>query len=232
VRVAVATEEDHQYLKGLGIDCPLGQMCEVTIPQWQRKELEKRIGIKLKVIPPRKPAPVLTPEKPKQVEYKLVREIDLEKERAGSVVFGPKKDKGSALSEIILGVKDEDICVYDSNFTLISKMRLYRLSFSKNLRYLGGIKYVKIPQDVTEKGSYKFELFDYTGKKLWELERELYYDAGLNSYSISSKGTVIERHHGSGEMSFYDQKGNEIKKAKVGIGGGDPETEIGGGVLR
>ncbi len=223
VRIAVATEEQYQYLKGLGIDCPIGQMCEVSIPEWQRKEIEKRGGIKVKVLPP--PAPPPPPEKrPNQVEYKLVREIDLKRDGVESIVFGPKKDKNSALSDIILGLNEMEnkVCVYDSTFNLISKMYLRRVTFSENLRYLGGIKYVKIPQDVTEKGSYKFELFDYTGKKLWELERELYYDASPNSYSVSSKGTVVERDHLNGILTFYDQKGNKIKKIQLYVGTWDP----------
>lgn len=225
-RIGWRDAKDLQYLKGMGIECPKSGECVVIITEAQRRQIEKA-GLKAKALTG------LRPDKgPNQVEYKLVREIDLKTDGVESIVFGPKKDKSSALSEIILGLKGKEVCVYDSTFNLLSKMYLRRVTFSKNLRYLGGIKYEKIPQDVTEKGSYKFELFDYTGKKLWELERELYYDAGLNSYSISSKGTVIERHHGSGEVSFYDQKGNEIKKTKVGIGGGDPETEIGGGVLR
>ena len=235
VKVEVTTDEDHEYLEQLGIDCPERGECEVIINRWQTKLLEKR-GLKVTRLQRLRPD-----EGPNQVEYELVKEFDLTDDGVGTVVFGPKSNKSSALSEIILGLKDKEVLVYDSDFNLLQKLSLHHPTFSKNLRYIGGIRYEKLPRmyedslpphkTIHEKGSYKFELYDYAGSKLWELERELYYDASPNSYSISSKGTVLERDHSTGLLTFYDKKGNEINKTKVCIGGGDPGGGIGGGVF-
>jgi hypothetical protein len=210
-------------------DSTHGEPWEFVINQWQRKQLEE-IGAKVRVKEEIKPE-----EEPRQTEYKLVREIDLEKDGVESIVFGPKKDKSSALSEIILGLEDEGkgvtrVSVYDFNFDLIGEMHLSNVTFSKNLKYIGGIKYEKVTQDGSEKWMYKFELFDYTGKKLWEFkERELYE---VNStYSISNRGTVIELGHGSGVVTFIDQNGKEIKKVKLCNSSGTPGAGIGGGIF-
>jgi len=208
--------KDLQYLKGMGIECPKSGECIVIITEAQRRQIEKA-GLKAKALTG------LRPDKgPNLVEYKIVREVDLKADGVETIVFGPKKDKSSALSELVLGLNgtDNEVCVYDSNFNLIHKMHLRDASFSRNLRYIGGIKFEKVPQDVTEMGSYKFELFDYTGKKLWELERELHYDASYNGYSISSNGTVVEGDW-NGILTFYDQKGNERKKVQLYRGTGD-----------
>ena len=228
VNVTVKTRAQYELLKGMVGECPPfdsthGEPWEFVINQWQRKQLERK-GAKVRVIAELKPD-----EGPNRVEFKLVREIDLKGDSVETIVFGPKKDKGSALSDIILGVKDENISIYDSNFTLINKMHLERLSFSKNLRYIGGLKFVKIPQDVTENGAYKFQLFDYTGRKLWELDRVLYYDSSPIRYSISNNGLAIELDNSSGIFTLYDQKGNEIKKIKLYTGEGDTEGQNIGG---
>lgn len=210
--------KDLEYLKGMGIECPKSGECVVIITEVQRRQLEKK-GLKAKALTG------LRPDKgPNQVEYKLVREVDLKADGVEAIVFGPKKDKGSALSDIVLGLNEmnDSICVYDSELKLINKMHLRNVSFSKDLRYLGGIEYIKVPEDASEKGSYKFKLFGYTGKKLWELEREIYYDDEPNSFSISSKGTVIERNHLGGILGFYDHGGKEIKKTQIYVGEWDP----------
>jgi hypothetical protein len=235
VKVEVTTDEDCEYLQQLGIDCPERGECEVIINRWQTKQLEKR-GLKVTRLQRLRPD-----EGPNQVEYELVKEFDLTDDGVGTVVFGPKSDKSSALSEIILGLKDKEVLVYDSDFKLLHKLSLHHPTFSKNLRYIGGIRYEKLPRiyedslpphrTIHEKGSYKFELYDYKGSKLCEIHRELYYDAEPSSYSISSKGTVLERDHSTGVLTFYDEKGNEIDKTKVSIGGGDPGGGIGGGVF-
>ena len=218
VKIGMRTPQDLEYLKGMGIECPKSGDCVVIITEAQRRQLEKK-GLKAKAL-----TGLYSDKGPNQVEYKLVKEIDLKADGVETIVFGPKIDRSSAQSEIILGVNEMDnkVCVYDSEFNLINKMDLRDITFSKNLRYLGGIRFVKIPQDVTEKGSYKFELFDYTGKKLWELARELDYDASPNGYSISSKGTVIERNHLGGILGFYDHGGKEIKKTQIYVGEWDP----------
>jgi hypothetical protein len=224
VKVAIKTSDQYKLLKELGIQCPPfdstdGRAWELTMNQWQRMQLEKK-GIGVSVL-----SGLKSEEEPRQTEYKLVREIDLGKDGVESIVFGPKKDKGSALSEVIVGVKDENVCIYNSNFTLINKMHLERPSFSKNLRYIGGLEFSKIPEDVSERGTYKFRLFDYTGKMLWELERELYYDSSPNRYSISNEGLVIELNNSSGIFILYDRNGNKIKEMKLYAGVGDAEGQ-------
>jgi hypothetical protein len=243
VRVTVKIREQYELLKGMVSECPPfdsthGEPWEFVINQWQRKQLESA-GAKVRVITETKPAKEIS-----QVEYKLVKEVDLKLDGVENVIFGSKKDKSSALSEIILGTRDDDILVYNSNFDLINHMHLQDATFSKNLRYIGGIEYVKHPsvyhEDTLLSGEieiaeekkiyYKFELFDYTGKKLWEFkERELYE---VNStYSISNKVTVIELDHGSGVVTFIDQNGNETSKIKVCNSQGTPGEGIGGGIF-
>ncbi len=224
VRVTVRGRVQYELLKEMVGECPPydsthGEPWEFVINRWQRKQLEE-IGAKVRVKEEIKPE-----KKPKQTEYKLVREIDLGKDEVESIVFGPKKDKGSALSEVIVGVKDENICIYNSNFTLINKMHFERPRFSKNLRYIGGLEFSKIPEDVSERGTYKFRLFDYTGKMLWELERELGYDTSPNRYSISNDGFVIELDNSSGVFILYDRNGNKIKEMKLYAGVGDAEGQ-------
>jgi hypothetical protein len=234
VKVAIKTSDQYKLLKDLGIECPPfdstdGRAWELTMNQWQRMQLEKK-GIGVSVLSGLKPE-----EEPRRIEYKLVKEIDLGRDGVENIVFGPKKDRSSALSEIILGLEDEGkgvtrVSVYDFNFNLIGEMHLSNVTFSKNLRYIGGIEYEKVTQDGSEKWMYKFQLFDYTGKKLWEFkERELYE---VNStYSISNRGTVIELGHGSGVVTFIDQNGSEIKKVKLCNSSGTPGAGIGGGTF-
>lgn len=216
VKFEVKTSEDYEYLEKMGIDCPERGGCEVIVNRWQMEQLRER-GFELTVLERLRPD-----EGPNQVEYQLVKEIDLKSDGVGFIVFGPKKGRSSALSEIILGMKDKGVCIYDSDFNLLQKITLNKITYSKNLRYIGGIEYVSVPQDVTEKSSYKFLIFDYTGKKLWELERELHYDASPNTYSISSKGYVIEKDHLNGILTFFDPSGNEIKKIQLYRGTWDP----------
>jgi hypothetical protein len=185
VRVTVKKRVQYEFLKEMVGECPPfdsthGEPWEFIINQWQRTQLE-RIGAKVRVRAELKPG-----EGPNQVEYRLVREIDLKADGGESIVFGPKKDKSSALSEIILGLKDEGkgvtkVFLYDFNFNLIGEMHLRDVTFSRSLRYFGGINYVKIPsigvdsllrgdsiiveERVTYKVTYNFELLDYTGKK-------------------------------------------------------------------
>jgi hypothetical protein len=225
IRVTVKKRAQYELLKGMVGECaPFdsthGEPWEFVVNQWQRKQLE-RTGAKVRVIAEIKPE-----EEEHQVEYRLVREIDLKADGVESVILGPKKDKNSALSEIILGLEDEGkgvtkVTVYDFNFDPIGEMRLRDVTFSRNLEYIGGIEYTSATQDASEKWMYKFQLLDYTGKKLWELrERELHE---VNcTYSISNRGTVIELDHGSGVVTFIDQDGNDINKIQLYVGTGDP----------
>jgi hypothetical protein len=234
VRVTVRGRVQYELLKQMVGECPPydsthGEPWEFVINQWQRKQLEKT-GAKVRVVTEIKPE-----EESRQTEYKLVREIDLGRDGVESIVFGSKKDEHSALSEIILGLEDEGkgvtrVSLYDFNFNLIGEMHLSNVTFSKNLKYIGGIKYEKVTQDGSEKWMYKFHLFDYTGKKLWEFkERELYE---VNStYSISNKGRVIERDHGTGVVTFFGQNGNETYKIKVCNSSGTPGEGISGGIF-
>jgi hypothetical protein len=218
----------------MGIECPKSGECVVIITEVQRRQLEKK-GLKAKALTG------LRPDKgPNQVEYKLVKEVDLSADGVETIVFGPKKDKSSTLSEIFLGLKDEGkgwdkVYLYDFNFHLFGEMHLCDVTFSKNLRYIGGIKYIKVPSTTEDtlpplKVMYKFQLFDYTGKKLWELEERELYEVN-STYSISNKGTVIELDHGSGVVTFFDQNGNETRKIKVCNSQGTPGEGIGGGIF-
>ncbi|MGB7061865.1 MAG: hypothetical protein WBF13_05870 [Candidatus Zixiibacteriota bacterium] len=234
VRVTVKRGVQYELLKGMVGECPPfdsthGEPWEFVINQWQRKQLEG-IGAKVRVIDESKPD-----EEAQQVEYRLEREIDLKADGVENIIFGPKKDKSSALSEIILGLADEGkgvtkVSVYDFNFNLIGEMRLRDVTFSKDLKYIGGKEYTKASQEASARSVYKFQLFDYTGKKLWEFKERELYEVNC-TYSISNKGTVIELDHGSGVATFIDQQRNETNKIKVCSSSGTPGEGIGGGIF-
>jgi hypothetical protein len=240
VAVTVKTRAQHELLKKMVAECPPfdsthGEPWEFVINQWQRKQLEQE-GIRVRVLPEPK-----LDQGAHRTEYRLLREMDLEPENAKVVIFGPKKSKGSALSDIIIGVKDTNVCVYDSSFNLIRKMYLRDAIFSQNLRYMGGIKYVEHPslhhEDTLPSGEIetveggrtfdKFQLFDYTGRNLWESEEKQLYEVN-STYSISNKGTVIELDHGNGMVTFFDQNGHETSKIRVCNVSGTPGEGIAG----
>ena len=232
IRVTVKKRAQYELLKEMVGECPPfdsthGEPWEFVVNQWQRKQLE-RIGAKVRVTNESKPD-----QEARQVEYRLEREIDLKADGVENVIFGPKKDKSSALSEIILGLEDEGkgvtkVTVYDFNFDRIGEMRLRDVTFSRNLEYIGGIEDTSATQDASEKWMYKFQLFDCTGKKLWELEERELHEVNC-TYSISNRGTVIELDHGSGVVTFIDRNGNEIEKMKLCNSSGTPGEGIGGG---
>jgi len=243
VDVAVKTRAQYEFLRTMVAECPPfdsthGEPWEFVIDQWQRKQLEGK-GIRVRLLPEPRPD-----QGADRVEYQLVREMDLKPENAKAVFFGPKKGKGSALSDIIIGVKDTNVCVYDSSFNLIRKMYVRDAAFSRSLRYMGGVKYIEHPsvhrEDTLLSGEvelveekrifYKFQLLDYTGKELWESEERESREVN-STYSISNKGTVIELDHGSGVVTFFDQNGHVTNKIKICSTSGTPGEGIAGGMF-
>jgi hypothetical protein len=233
VKVAIKTSDQYKLLKELGIECPPfdsteGRAWELTMNQWQRIQLEKK-GVGVSVLSGIKPDVI-----PNRVEYELMKEIDLEKENLGGLVVGAKNTSSTAVSFLVQ--RDyREIIFYSSEFTSLSSYRQtdrYTDVFpSKNLEYVGILTPVKIPTKDERVGCTRFTLISSKGVKLWEKEQDAYYDVGKKGYSVSIDGKVVERDHASGILTFYDQMGKDIKKIKVGIGGGDPETEIRGGVF-
>jgi hypothetical protein len=227
VRVTVRGRVQYELLKQMVGECPPydsthGEPWEFVINQWQRKQLEKT-GAKVRVVSEIKPE-----EEPRQTEYKLVREIDLEKEQISGIVFGPKTANRPAMPQ--MAQRDyREILFYSPDFKLLhtygQSERFTDVYPSKNLQYVGILTPVKIPTVDEPVGRIRFTLINNKGENLWEKEVEYYYDVGKNGYSVSNNGTVIERAHSSGFLTVYDQKGNEIRKTQLYIGTGDPGSQ-------
>jgi hypothetical protein len=227
VKIGLRTTEDLQYLKAMGIECPKSGECVVIITEAQRRQIEKA-GLKAKGLTGLRPD-----QGPNLVEYKLVREIDLEKENVGGIVFGLKSATRSAMPQ--MAQRDYwEILFYSPDFKMLhtykQNERFTDVYPSKTLQYVGIVTPVKIPTVEEPIGRIRFTLINNKGEKLWEKEEENYYDALKNLFFISGDGLVVEVDKKTGALVFYDENGRKTKEVEFFRGEmGDWETHYLGG---
>ncbi|GEM_PF-5100217 len=170
----------------------------MVLPQQQTRHFRGRVG--------------------KAMNYQLVKKESLN-ENVVDVLYLPDNERGLQTPDLLLLGKrrpnnslaiDKMMTYSDKAVIKDSLMDPIKVFFSENLQYFGVNRMIKRPTVMDMNGKTAFQLFERSGKLLFEKETEQMYDLPFKEYLISNTGLVFEIDHINLSITLYDKSGKLI----------------------
>ena len=91
-----------------------------------------------------------------------------------------------------------------------------KIIFSKNNNYFGILSLTHVPESTNDSGIFRIEIYTADKEKLYEVQRNYYYDDSLPFVAISDfDGSLIIGQNTTGEIWFYNQNGSLLNKVEL-----------------
>jgi hypothetical protein len=91
-----------------------------------------------------------------------------------------------------------------------------KVIFSKGSNYFGIVRLNRVPEGSSENRKLRIEVYTANGEKLYEIQRNYYYDDSLPLVAISEPdGSLIMGQNTSGEIRFYNPNGFLLRKVRL-----------------
>lgn len=88
--------------------------------------------------------------------------------------------------------------------------------FSKGMNYFGILSLSHVPGNADESGIIKIEIYTASREKLYEIQRNYYYDDSFPLLTISDlDGALIIGQNTNGEIEFYNSNGSTIRTVQL-----------------